>query len=93
MINGYVNIPSELTNVGTFFQPQTIPGIYNKMLSIASLNKPTVGKFSLAPAENVEAVFSPVCILLDGVIALQFTYGSLSIVLNVTENDRVYITE
>lgn len=94
MINGYVNIPSELSPLGTFFQSRTIPGIYNKMVTIANLKKPIVGLFSLAPFQNVESIFTPIfSVLPTGEITLGFTYGDLVLRLTITNNDQVVISE
>ena len=90
MVNGYVNVPSELENLGTFQAPSTIPGIYDKMILIRNLRKPIVGHFNLAPLQNASSVFFPICTITPNKeVSLGFTFGNVVVSLIINKDDEV----
>lgn len=93
MINGYVNIPSELEHIGTFSVEKVVPGIYKKMEAIIALNKPIVGHFSLEPAYPVDSVFFPIAYYAGKDILIGFTFGEVNYTMRINSADQVMILQ
>lgn len=91
MINGYVNIPSELEPLGNFFVEKTVPGIYKKMEAIIALKKPIIGYFSLAPVQPTASIFSPVVFYAGSDITIGFVFGGLSYNMRINSADQVVV--
>ena len=94
MVNGYVNIPSELSDLTSFIGGKVVPGIYNNMIDIIATNKPAVGNFSLQQGPiRTSAIFFPVVYHSLNDIYVVLTLGNSKVSLIINSDDNVFMAE
>ena len=95
MINGYVNLPTELTEdiYERFIDGNLhIPGIYRKVRDIYELRKPVVAHFNIGPLGGVTSV-ATIAFNDDNSYMITVNLGGEFLIMVITDDDYARIAQ